>query len=63
MLVSGLYLASEPEIVEIFFKKDLSKSAHADAADTDEMDMKRFMKVYLIHNNLLIYMLFLMFLL
>ena len=43
---------------EIFFQKDLGKAAHADAADPDEMNMERFMKVYLIHNNLLIYMLF-----
>ena len=43
---------------EIFFQKDLGKAAHADASDPDEMNMERFMKVYLIHNNLLIYMLF-----
>ena len=39
---------------EIFFQKDLGKAAHADASDPDEMNMERFMKVYLIHNNLLI---------
>ena len=43
---------------EVFLKKDLGKAAHADAADTDKMNMKRFMKVYLIHNNLLIYVIF-----
>ena len=44
--------AGDPEIL---FKKNLCKAAHADAADSDKMNVKRFMKVYLIHNNLLIY--------
>ena len=39
-----------------FFKKNFSQSTHTDAADTNEMDGERFMKVYLIHNkNLLIF--------
>ena len=36
-------------------QQDLCQSAHADAADTDEMDVNGFLKIYLIHNkNLLI---------
>ena len=42
-----------------FFKKNFSQSTHTDAADTNEMDGERFMKVYLIHNkNLLIFNVF-----
>ena len=36
---------------ESLFQKDLSQSAHADSANTNEMDGDRFMKVYLIHND------------
>ena len=36
---------------ESLFQKDLSESAHADSANTNEMDGDRFMKVYLIHND------------
>ena len=44
---------------EIFFQKDLGKGRSCwMTSDPDEMNMERFMKVYLIHNNLLIYMLF-----
>ena len=44
--------------LKIFFQKDLCEAAHADAADADKMYMDWFMKVYLIHNNLLIYVIF-----
>ena len=44
--------------LEILAEKDLSKSAHADSANTDKMDMKRFMEVYLIHVNLLMLIIF-----
>ena len=33
----------------MLFEKDFGQAAHTDAADTDKMDMKRFVKVYLIH--------------
>ena len=32
-------------------RSNLSESAHADSANTNEMDGDRFMKVYLIHND------------
>ena len=44
--------------LEILAEKDLSKSAHADSANTDKMDMKRFIEVYLIHVNLLMLIIF-----
>ena len=44
--------------LEVLAEKDLSKSAHADSANTDKMDMKRFMEVYLIHVNLLMLIIF-----
>ena len=34
---------------EILFQKDFCKSAHTDSANADKMNMKGFMKVYLIH--------------
>ena len=34
---------------EVFLQQDFRKTAHADAADTDKMDMQWFVKVYLIH--------------
>ena len=44
--VRGLDLESEPEMT----KKNLGQSAHADAANTDKMYMKWFVKIYLIHS-------------
>ena len=44
--------------LEVLAEKNLSKSAHADSANTDKMDMKRFMEVYLIHVNLLMLIIF-----
>lgn len=48
--VRGLDLESEPEMNKILAEKNLGQSAHADAADTDKMYMKWFVKIYLIHS-------------
>ena len=50
----GALLGIRTGYLELLTQKDLSKSAHADSANTDKVNMKRFMKVYLIHINLLI---------
>ena len=39
-------------------QENFGQSAHADSANTDKMDMKRFMEVYLIHVNLLMLIIF-----
>ena len=41
---------------ESFFQKNLGKSTHTDTANTDKMDIKRFMKVYLIHSIISLYL-------
>ena len=40
--------------LKILAKKDFSQATHADSTNTDKVNVKRFMEVYLIHNNLLI---------
>ena len=54
----GALLGIRTGYLELLTQKDLSKSAHADSANTDKMDMKRFMEVYLIHVNLLMLIIF-----
>ena len=47
-------MESEPVDNEILSEKNLSQTAHTDSADANEMDMQRFMKIYLIHNMVLL---------
>lgn len=48
--VRGLDLESEPEMTKSSPRRISASPAHADAADTDKMYMKWFVKIYLIHS-------------
>ena len=51
--VSSDFLESEPDMGKFSFKRISARPLNADAADADEMNVQRLIKIYLIHKVVL----------